>query len=449
MKITIHLVFSVLLLTFFLFGCCNLTPNSVPLNISSPELPPSLPSDLSIPSLHQNPQPNSICVSPSKEFSYQIPNQQIGNRPLLVLISDLNSQTDPAPNIEEVDRAYFGASPSVSDYLFNISNGKLVVQKVGIYKYLLDPPYETYFQDDPNDLDGDGWVDGKKLWTTLLLKSDSDIDYSSFDKNHDGYVYPDELGIHIIVPHNVPYPGGAMRYLESRQNPYSPLVLDGVTLVAASSSGSGNPVSVGTPSHELLHLFAGAPDLYFSYFFPYASGGYSIMDQFWWIPHLDPYDKLRSGWLNSIQIDRSGCYYLDRIDNSATIHIIEKRNSNPREFYILENRQRGTYDSQLFDTGIGIWRVIEPPGNYVYIQKPSQVLDSDWATIAKTDWGRLGLWMFRPSYYPFNDSSALWSNEDLVSPMSFNWSDGSSAFTLVNISSSYDQMSYRVVIPNR
>ncbi len=426
-----YLVFSFLLVSFFLVGCCSLIPNSIQTN---PDPSPS----------------ESVCISPSKTFNYDPPNPKSGVRPLLVLIADLNSPTEPAPTISDVDRAYFGTSPSVSDYLFNISNGKLIIQKAGIYKYLLDPPYDSYFQNDPDDLDNDGWTgDGKKLWTATLLKSDSDIDYSSFDKNHDGYVYPDELGIHIIVPHNVPYPGGAMRYLELRQNPHSPLVLDGVTLVGASSSGSGNPVSVGTPSHELLHLFIDARDLYFSYFFPYAAGGYSIMDQFWGIAQLDPYEKMRSGWLNSFEITNSGCFYLPRIDSSAIVHIIEKKNSNPREFYILENRQKGTYDSQIFDSGIGVWRITEPPQRYDYIQKPALVLDSDWATIAKDDWGRMALWMFRPSYYPFNDSAALWSKEDLSSPVTFNWSDGSSAFTLNSASLSSDVMEYNITLPNR
>ncbi len=427
-----YLLFSALLLTFFFVGCCSLILN--PVSTLSP----------------QTNSTDSLCISPSKQFSYQTPNPKFGERPLIVLIADLNSQTEPAPNRYDVERAYFGSSPSVSDYFSNISGGKMKLKNAGVFTYILDPPSDQYFQDDPNDLDHDGWVDGKKLWTTIILNSDSDIDYSTFDLNKDGYIYPDELGIHIIVPHNVPYPGGAMRYLESRQNPYSPLVLDGVTLVAASSSGSGNPVSVGTPSHELLHLFIDARDLYFTYFFPYAAGGYSIMDQFWGIPQLDPYEKMRVGWLNLKEIDRSGCYYLSRVDLSNTIHIVEKPNSIPRELYILENRQRGTYDSQIFDTGIGIWRIIEPPGRYDYIEKPPQVIESDWNSIAKDDWGRIALWMYRPSYYPFNDSSALWSREDISSSgVTFNWSDGSSAFTLNSVSASSDVMEYRIILPNR
>lgn len=448
----------ILFFSLLFFGCYGLIPSAdVPVNSSSTPASDTHPSKVLAPVDSDskppttNPTTASDCIFPQSTLNYPIPVQKVGNFPLLVIIGDTQDPDNPTPSVSDVERNFFGSSPSVSDYFFNNSGGRMRLINAGVLSYSSDHLWSYYWNyNDPTDSDHDGWTGGeKKFWTQMLLKADSDFDFSRYDTNHDGYVFPDELGIFIVVPYDG-VPGGATRVLASREYPdLGPLVLDGVILVTGSSSGSGNPLNFGTPAHELLHQYLGTVDLYFSYFFPYALGAYSIMDQPWNAPDLDAYQKMRAGWLNLKEISSSGCYKIQSVDFSNTVNIIEKKVSGGSEFYILENRQRGTYNQQIPDTGLSIIRAIEAPGRYPSIRKPDLVSDSDWNSIASNDWGRRGLWMFRPSYYPFNDYSALWSDGDLSSPVTFNWSDGSSAFTLNSVSSSSDTMTYSLTLPKR
>ncbi|MBI5224144.1 hypothetical protein HY990_07025 [Candidatus Micrarchaeota archaeon] len=449
MRFSSFSILPVIFVLLILFGCTIPNfgkPISPDVNISIP------PNNYAI---GKPSSPSNSCGFPNSDLTYNIPTPKSFDSPLLVIIADRLSTSDPAPSISQTRNWFFGETNSIADYFYNISNTKGRLHEATILKYPLDHDWQYYWDyNDPNDSDGDGIISGEqRFYSEMLKKADPDFDFSRYDTNYDGILTPQELGIFIVLPHNTPGPGGATRPSYGREFGGSvPMHLDGVDLTWLSSSGSGNPLNVGTPSHELLHLYLGTQDLYFTYFFPYAAGAYSIMDQPWSAPHLDPYQKMRAGWLDLKVIDSSGCYQISRVDYSHTVAVLKHPIPAGYEFYIIENRQRGAYDASIPDSGLGIWRAIEGPRSYDFVSKPDLVLDSNWATIAKTDWGRLGLWMYRPGYYPFDDSKGLWSNDDLYflgQPLVLNWSDGSEAFRLTNVSSSGDVMNYTIELPSK
>jgi len=85
-----------------------------------------------------------------------------------------------------------------------------------------------------------------------------------------------------------------------------------------------------------------------------------------------------------------------------------------KEYFIVENRQRSIkYDTQIADSGLAVWHIMEDPAVYGTLPVPAGVSAMDWATIAANDWGRRAIRMIRPVYGPpFDDRKALWDGAD-------------------------------------
>ena len=76
----------------------------------------------------------------------------------------------------------------------------------------------------------------------------------------------------------------------------------------------GTPPSIGLVAHELARILLGAGDMYFTGFYPYAAGPYSLMDQSPRNPpHLDPFHKLKLGWVEPVVITSSGWYVVSKL----------------------------------------------------------------------------------------------------------------------------------------
>lgn len=75
----------------------------------------------------------------------------------------------------------------------------------------------------------------------------------------------------------------------------------------------GMPANPCAIIHELLH-FCDLGDMYFSFFTPTAAGPFSMMDQYWRTPHIDPFEKLKLGWLDTLKVVKSGWYTLPDVE---------------------------------------------------------------------------------------------------------------------------------------
>jgi M6 family metalloprotease-like protein len=186
------------------------------------------------------------------------------------------------------------------------------------------------------DLDGDGFINGHvEKWAEAIGLADaSGFDFAAQDANRNGVLEPDELAILIVIPQDAPF--GTFRGPLGQEFPTpQPLVVDGVRIHVIVEAYIGQPPHLGLVAHELSHILLNTPDMYFWFFYPYASGAYSLMDQHGRHPHLDPFHKLRLGWIAPTVVTRSGKF---------TIREMSRRTMR-RSFYTIRRAATGNTTS--------------------------------------------------------------------------------------------------------
>ncbi|UCC97394.1 MAG: hypothetical protein JSW66_16305, partial [Phycisphaerales bacterium] len=380
-------------------------------------------------------------------------------RRVLVILWDPHRAGHPAPSRNAIDNLICGSKPSVSDYFWENSGGRFSMECVGVLGWfnankpashywgpkdqedlpedrnnngLLDPGEDLNSNgvldgpdgimqpdEDTNgngkldyDLDGNGWISGHvEKWAEAIGKADPVFDFKAYDINHDGVLNPSELGIQIVIPQNDTF--GTNRYAAGREQPWEPLVVDGVRIEWISEAYIGSPPSAGLVAHELAHLLLGAGDMYVYYFQPYMAGPYSLMDDSPSNPpHLDPFHKLKVGWLLPRIVTSSGWYRIRNIETSSDALILYDPDRGQKEYYIIENRWRGnSYDQYLPDSGLAVWHIIEDPEVFDALPAPPNASVQQWNAPEYQGWGRRAIRMIRPIYGPPLNWS-LWDGSD-------------------------------------
>jgi M6 family metalloprotease-like protein len=184
--------------------------------------------------------------------------RQYGLRHVVAILWDPHRPTDPAPSAGALDNLIFGEIDSVRDYFLENSGGRFTIQRAGAFGWFPASRPSTYWWGPPDttDSDGDGWVNPhvQKRAEAIRL-ADPQFDYKDYDKNpFDGNLRPDELGVLIVIPQNIPF--GTNRGVVGREFPNpQPLVVDGVTIGIIAEAYIGNPPNLGLVAHELTHLF--------------------------------------------------------------------------------------------------------------------------------------------------------------------------------------------------
>lgn len=206
------------------------------------------------------------------------------------------------------------------------------------------------------------------------------FDFRAYDRDGDGCVRQDELTILLFFAE--PAAGvfgpaeGARRGASADGGPRIVSVGDGLQ-VCSRVVGSGEAVSAATVSHELAHTL-GLVDAYGNTGnnFLHTLMGPTITnpeDDLWEV-HLDPYNKLRLGWIRPriLTVDDRGCYQLRAAETvGGTLpeaYLVYDPERGTREYFLLKHRLplELNYDGDPFfarpglalpDQGLGIWYV--------------------------------------------------------------------------------------------
>jgi M6 family metalloprotease-like protein len=339
-----------------------------------------------------------------------------GERHLLTILWDPHRPDHPAPAKEAVEKLLFGKERSLEGYLLENSYGRCRLVNAGILGwYDADKPGEHYWGPaDEGDKDGDGWVNGHtEKWAEAVRKADPDFDYAAYDANHDGVLDPSELGVHIVIPQNNPF--GTNRDAVGRQVPQpEPLVVDGVRIPVIAESYIGAPPDLSLVAHELCHLLLSAPDEYFGFYYPYAAGPFSLMDNNRYCSHLDPLMKLRLGWAKPRLVTTEGWYTLPAAERSPDVLVLCDSSRTASEYFVIENRwPEDSYEKILPDRGLAIWRIVDDMKALGSLPAPAGCDAEKWATIGGDDWGRKALALIRPVLKPrITDKETLWDGSD-------------------------------------
>jgi len=324
---------------------------------------------------------------------------------LVVLWDPHNPTVTGRPSSYTIDQTVFGDTRSVRDFFVRNSGGAFTINRVGVLGWY-DADHPASWYDDP--------AHPHDKMAAALRSADPDFDYRRYDTNHNGTVEPTELAIVFAHPSNSP--GGLNRTFgrEIHDLDGGALTLDGVRIREGVELGIGTPANLGVVAHELSHLLLGAGDMYFNFFTPTAAGSYSLMDQHAPGHFLDPFHRLKLGWIQPRLVFRSGQYSVPDVETRHQALILVDPDRGTDEYFIVENRWPATsYDAGLADTGLAVWHVMENSSVYNSAPPPTTVSPSNWATIASDDWGRKAIRMVRPILTPpFSDASALWDGSD-------------------------------------
>lgn len=356
-----------------------------------------------------------------------------GYRNVLVILWDPKRPQHPAPPKSQIEQLLFGSGQNVYDWFSESSGGKLIVQNAGVLGWYNSDkqPGQWYwdFNQTPGPSakdDGDGFLQGHvRKWWEAVRNAGNQFNFAKYDKNNDKVLSADELTILVAIPQNSPR--GFVRTPAGRQYPnWQPLTIQGVKIPEISEWYIGNPPNFGAPAHELCHHLLLAADMYFDSPWRFSAGVYSIMDYGYSSGHLDPFHKLKLGWLSYKIVSNSGVYNLKDVEKGREVLILYDPARGGDEYFIIENRWRGTsYDKGargaggIPTDGVAIWHIIENPAVFSKIQVIADPME----------WGRRGIRLFRANGgNPVDDNIALFQRKNgKISSNSFpglRWIDG-------------------------
>lgn len=411
--------------------------------------------------VHWSPDSGSIDLALGLRQPFKSLSPAIRERKVLTILWDPQiPDCPPAISKDAVVSAIFGETNSVRSIFRENSGGAFKLENAGVLGwYPADKPAEHYWN---HPAGSDEWISGHaEKWTEAIRKADKEFDFRAFDiAPRDETTHSSELGVLIVIASKGT--AGFVRPVWGRELPSrQPLIVDGVRIpqMAEVYTSSGSPPDVQTAAHELMHLLFDMGDMYFTWFMPFAAGAYSLMDGG---IHLDPFHKLKLGWVRPQMITQTGRFTLPDVETKNTIWLLVDPRRGIDEYFLVENRWPGnSYEKNLPDRGLAVWHIIEDPAVYGNLPAPPGVSQADWNSVPKDEFSRRGIRMIRPVIGPpFDDRTALWDGSDPLTGYALtshdpdptharlHWANGSpSGFAIREISAPGPEMSARIEVP--
>jgi M6 family metalloprotease-like protein len=357
-----------------------------------------------------------------------------GTQPLLViLLGTADASHAWTRNQQQIHDLIFGARDSVAAYYLENSYGQFTFTEAYTTPWLIaqDDPSTTGRNESSADFLYAGGYDierEKSAYVIQQVELQTNFRFSDWDTNQDGRIREDELSILWIYPEAA---GGRERGIYP-QPVNVPSLSQGVQVSTLARVADDDPHLLALIAHELGHSTLGLDDLYEDSTIGYlGNAGYSLMAQHQGTcpgtpgttcltaPHLDPWSKIKLGWLTPTVITSDGWYVLDAVETSPTAAILYNPNHSSREYFIVENRWPGSsYEQGLPDQGLAIWHIDE---NYA----------------GQDGWGRQTIHLERAQgMAPADAWASLWDGADPLgsynftpgsSPANSRWQDGSSS----------------------
>ncbi len=332
------------------------------------------------------------------------------NLNLLTVLWNWDPSTHPAPTQDQINNWIFGTTNSVNDYFRENSRGHFQINDVGMVGwYSSDYPADWYgIQGAPTE---DFINRHHHKYMEAARNASDDFNFQPFDQNGDGKLPTEECGILLLIPGD--HTDGYVRTLNLRETPnvvrYSKNGIEFSYIAEVYLTPSS---SFGVIAHELTHLLLGHGDMYLNFPTHSAAGQYSLMDQHSPGQHLDPFAKLKYGWVCPSLILNNGTYTITDIETTHKVLILMDPGHSLKEYFIIENRFRGTsYDQNMLDQGLGIWHIMEDPQLFNTALPPKNVNAANWNALVPGNETRLAIRMVRP-ILTFDDDQAFWDGSD-------------------------------------
>jgi len=204
-------------------------------------------------------------------------------------------------------------------------------------------------------------------WLAQQVAAEPDINFSDYDSNNNGFVD----GFHFIFAGRGQEAGGGSEAIWSHKSQFSsPVTQNGKSISVYSCSPElyqTGITTIGVICHEMSHAF-GAPDFYDTNGSTGGSftgtGNWDIMAGGSWNgspggnrpPHHNMYSKIKFGWVTPTVL--STPLTIVNMPNSAENPVAYRINTaTTNEYFLLENRQRLKFDTNVPGSGLLIYRV--------------------------------------------------------------------------------------------
>lgn len=328
-------------------------------------------------------------VKPQAKFPKQ------GSPRSLVILVNFSDESFVIPNPQEaftnmLNQANYSANRgtgSARDYFRDNTMGELAPQFDVVGPYTLPNPYKFYGE---NDADGFDKNPAQMVVDACKLAHEAGVNFAEYDTDNDGVV--DNVFIYYagyneaewgeddtVWPHRwAIYPsevyGGNGNYTGSLASvTFNSKRLEDYACASELKSNTGtNMTGIGTFVHEFSHVL-GLADMY-------ATDGsdhftlsfWNIMDAGVYLnegrtpPAYNSFERFQLGYLTPELIDgevtnkslgklltTNQAYLISTTDS----HNLDGDNPNPAEFFLLENRQKSSWDAFLPGHGMLIYRV--------------------------------------------------------------------------------------------
>ncbi len=267
----------------------------------------------------------------------------------------------------EIGYSAGNAYGSVKDYYRETSHGHVEIESI-VSDWVTLPHEEAYYG--ANDANGEDVRRQELAEDSIAALNGAGFDFSQGDGDGNGYV--DMLTI-IHSGLGEEYSGNPPECIWSFMRDLWPTVsVDGVTIPTCCSAperrnGSTSIIRIGVICHELAHIL-GLPDLYDTDFSSSGIGVWDVMAAGCWggdmysaqrPVHFSAWSKKKLGWVTPTEIDAS--------DSPVTVPQIEQTSCpvvyriscemGDREYLLVENRQKRSYDANLPSSGLLVWHI--------------------------------------------------------------------------------------------
>ena len=271
-----------------------------------------------------------------------------------------------------------GATGSARDYFMSASLGKFVPTFDVVGPYTL-PNNQAFYG--KNDSNGDDSAPQQMVIDACTLANDAGLDFTQYDTDNDGVVdnvfvyyagYNEAEGgpTNTVWPHRWNLPNKLTKF-------DGKAVFDYACTSELNGSSGLNMCGIGTFSHEFGHVL-GLPDYYHTAADKNTLNNWTIMDSGAYNnngrtpPNYSGYDRFYLGWLTPQQINTADDYTLLPMYQgvtppattdqqayllSATTHNLNGGNPTPKEFFMVEYRQKTSWDTYLPGEGMLIWHI--------------------------------------------------------------------------------------------
>ncbi|NCB70001.1 MAG: M6 family metalloprotease domain-containing protein [Bacteroidia bacterium] len=265
-----------------------------------------------------------------------------------------------------------GGTGSARDYFRDASNGIFAPQFDVVGPYTLPQNMEYYGGNDNSDNDKNP---RQMVIDACSLADQAGLDFTTYDTDNNGII--DNVFIY-YAGYNEAEGGGDNTVWPHRWSmpSNSNYRFDGVKLwdYACTSelrgSTGSNMCGIGTFCHEFGHVL-GLPDYYHTAEDKNTLGNWSIMDGGAYLnqgrtpPTYSAYDRFYLDWLKPVELKVAQNVTLEPLLSSKQAYIITKDGNHnmigndpqPREFFVLENRQKTGWDAYLPASGMLIWHI--------------------------------------------------------------------------------------------